>query len=110
MRLMPLSEIIAAVLDVDSPSTQAVWKEYNALINMFGNEYAVLIDSTKEELCTVVDLAIAEAIISVREGTIRVTPGYDGIYGKIVRNKETATQVPKQPGTSIKQSNLEDFW
>ncbi len=110
MRLLPLSEIISAVLNVDSPSTQAVWKEYNALINMFGNEYAVLIDSTKEELCTVVDLAIADAIISVREGTVRVTPGYDGIYGKIVLNKETATQVPKQPRTSIKQSNLQDFW
>jgi uncharacterized protein (TIGR00375 family) len=111
MRLLPLSEIISAVLNVDSPSTQAVWKEYNALINKFGNEYAVLIDSTKEELCTVVDLAIADAIIGVREGTVRVTPGYDGVYGKIVLNKETATPSrPKQPRSSIKQSNLADFW
>jgi uncharacterized protein (TIGR00375 family) len=111
MRLLPLSEIISAVLNVDSPSTQAVWKEYNALIDKFGNEYAVLIDSTKEELCTAVDIAIANAIISVREGTVRVTPGYDGVYGKIVLNKETATPSrSKQPRTSIKQSNLADFW
>ncbi len=41
MRLLPLSEIIATVLDVDSPSTQAVWKIYNALISRFGDEYTV---------------------------------------------------------------------
>jgi len=37
VRLLPLSEIIATVLNVDSPSTQAVWKIYNALIEKFGD-------------------------------------------------------------------------
>ncbi len=31
LRLLPLSEIIAAVLGTDSPSTQAVWRNYSSL-------------------------------------------------------------------------------
>lgn len=110
MRLLPLSEIISAVLGVDSPSTQAVWKEYNTLVNKFGNEYAVLIDATKEELSTIVESSIANAIIGVREGTIKVIPGYDGVYGKIDLNQEHNTSTaPKRQRMGIKQSNLADF-
>lgn len=110
MRLLPLSEIISAVLGVDSPSTQAVWKEYNTLVNKFGNEYAVLIDATKEELNTIVESSIANAIIGVREGTIKVIPGYDGVYGKIDLNQEHNTSTaPKRQRMGLKQSNLADF-
>lgn len=110
MRLLPLSEIISAVLGVDSPSTQAVWKEYNTLVNKFGNEYAVLIDATKEELSTIVESSIANAIIGVREGTIKVIPGYDGVYGKIDLNQEHNTSTaPKRQRMGIKQLNLADF-
>jgi uncharacterized protein (TIGR00375 family) len=85
MRLLPLSEIIATVLNVDSPSTQAVWKIYTPLIDRFGDEYKILIYAPREALCAaVVDQRIAEAIISVREGTAKVTPGYDGVYGKLI--------------------------
>ena len=45
LRLLPLSEIIAAVLGTDSPSTQAVWRNYNLLVEKFGDEYTVLIDA-----------------------------------------------------------------
>ena len=85
MRLMPLSEIIATVLDADSPSTQAVWKIYNPSISKFGDEYKVLIDAPKEALAAaVVDPRIADAIVKVREGKVTVVPGYDGVYGKLV--------------------------
>jgi PHP family Zn ribbon phosphoesterase len=45
MHLLPLSEIIATVLGVDSPSTQQVWNIYNKLVEKFGDEYTVLIDT-----------------------------------------------------------------
>ncbi len=50
VRLLPLSEIIATVLGVDSPATQAVWKIYNLLIDKFGDEYTVLMDASKDAL------------------------------------------------------------
>jgi len=111
MRLLPLSEIIAAALNVDSPSTQAVWKIYNSLVERFGDEYKVLIDASKEALSQVVEQQIADAITRVREGSATVVPGYDGVYGKLVLTP-TATDVPrlKPPRGSVQQLNLADFW
>jgi uncharacterized protein (TIGR00375 family) len=110
MRLMPLSEIIATVLSVDSPSTQAVWKIYNSLVNRFGDEYKVLIDASKEELNEVVEQPIAEAIARVREGSVTVVPGYDGVYGKLVLAAAADAPRLKPPRGSVQQLNLADFW
>src|SRR3990170_2298753 len=52
-RMLPLSEIIAAVLGVDSPSTQAVWKIYDLLVGKFGDEYSVLMDASKDAMAEV---------------------------------------------------------
>ena len=119
MRLMPLSEIIATVLDAGSPSTQAVWKIYNPLISKFGDEYTVLIDAPRESLAAVVEARFADAIVKVREGAVTVVPGYDGVYGKLVL---TATGIdsansaaPKElaqlkpPRGRVQQSSLGDF-
>lgn len=110
MRLLPLSEIIATVLNVDSPSTQTVWKIYNSLLNRFGDEYTVLIDAPKEELFKTVEPAVADAIIKVREGTVRVVPGFDGVYGKLVLPSHTEASAPAAPQRTVKQKNLADFW
>jgi uncharacterized protein (TIGR00375 family) len=107
LHLLPLSEIIATALGVDSPSTQQVWEIYNSLIETFGDEYSVSIDASKEMLSKVVDEKIAEAIVRVREGTVKVIPGYDGVYGKLVIFGESLSEesVPKR----VQQLNLTDF-
>jgi uncharacterized protein (TIGR00375 family) len=107
-RLLPLSEIIATVLNVDSPSTQAVWKIYNLLVNKFGDEYAVLIDASKDALNEVVEAQIADAILRVRAGSISVVPGYDGVYGKLILDEGASSEEPRRRG--VQQLNLADFW
>jgi len=84
MHLLPLSEIISTLMGVTYPGVQKVWEVYNALVDRFGDEYTVLIDAPKEEMSRVVDPKIAEAIVRVREGKVRVIPGYDGVYGQLV--------------------------
>jgi uncharacterized protein (TIGR00375 family) len=102
MHLLPLSEIIAAVLGVNYPGAQKVWSIYNPLIATFGDEYTVLIDATREEISRVVDPRIAEAIVRVREEKTRVIPGYDGVYGQLVifeeggEKRKVKTKRPKQ--------------
>jgi len=107
MHLLPLSEIIATVLGVAYPSVQKVWEIYNALIARFGDEYSVLIDASMTEMSKIVEPAVAEAIVRVREEKVRVIPGYDGVYGQLVLFEEPEEKKPrKEP---IKQRSLADF-
>jgi uncharacterized protein (TIGR00375 family) len=107
MRLLPLSEIIAEALRVDSLSAQKVWDVYNPLIERFGDEYSVLIDRSKNELSSVAGEQVAEAIIRVREGKAKVIPGYDGVYGRLIISgrPEQEKTLPRR----VQQLNLTDF-
>jgi len=106
-RLLPLSEIICAVLGVDSPAVQKVWAIYNQLIERFGNEYNVLMDVSGEALRAVVDERVADAIVRVRNRQINVTPGYDGVYGQLVLPE--ADSNVKSAVERVQQMNLSDF-
>ena len=90
--LVPLAEIIAEVLGVQS-RTKKVEEQYQKLINHFSNEFTVLLDADLDEMKKVVDLEIAQGIERARKGDLIIEPGYDGEYGKIrlfKEEKETA--------------------
>lgn len=108
IHLLPLSEIISTVLGASYPSVQKVWAIYNALVTRFGDEYKVLIDAPLEEISKVTEPRIAEAIVRVREGKVKVIPGYDGVYGQPIFSEDAADTEPKlrEP---IKQRRLADF-
>jgi uncharacterized protein (TIGR00375 family) len=110
-RLLPLSEIIATVLNVDEPSAQAVWKIYNTLVGRFGDEYSVLLDASRETLNEVVDAQVADAVLRVRAGSITVVPGFDGVYGKLVLSEAASPEMPREAKRrgSVQQMNLGDF-
>ena len=110
LRLLPLSEIIAAVLGTDSPSTQAVWRNYSLLVEKFGDEYTVLIDTPMEAMAKVVDVPIAGAVVKVRNGTAKVTPGYDGVYGQLALGVDGPAVKPKPKSETVKQMNMSDFF
>jgi len=108
MHLLPLSEIIATVLSVAYPSVQKVWDVYNTLVARFGDEYSVLIGASLDEMSKIVEPRIAEAIIRVREEKIKVSPGYDGVYGQLVLFEEQQEKIPEKL-EKIKQRSLSDF-
>ena len=113
LRLLPLSEIIATVLGTDSPSTQAVWRNYTLLIDKFGDEYTVLIDAPLDAIEKVVEASIAQAIVKVRDGNAKVTPGYDGVYGQLdlgVDSPPVLKLKPKVSEATVKQKRMTDFW
>ena len=97
--LLPLHEIIALSIGsrIESKKT---WEIYNSLINIFKNEFNILLDASKEELISKnVDTLylnnlkvtrghengasdkLIELILRNREGKIKVKPGYDCVYG-----------------------------
>jgi len=68
----------------------------------------VLIDASAEALMGVVEAAIAKAILQVREGAVSVTPGYDGVYGKLVLGDAVSSEKARRG--RVQQLNLADFW
>jgi len=81
-KLLPLHELLSLVLG--SPlESKNTWKEYNSLIEKFGNEFNILLNVSKEEFAgKEVNEKIIDIILRNREEKIKVKPGYDGEYGK----------------------------
>jgi len=80
--LIPLEEIIAEALGT-LPGTKQGQEEYKNLIEKFGNEFQVLLEASFSDLTAATLSRIAEGILRVREGKVNITPGYDGVYGRI---------------------------
>ena len=85
--ILPLHEIIAYFYNGNLFSTK-VKDIYELLIEKFGNEFNILLNVEKEELKKIVDAKVAEMIIKNREGKTKIIPGYDGVYGKLIEDKE----------------------
>ncbi len=113
--VIPLSEIIA-IASGTGVSSKKVWKVFYDLINRFGNEFNVLLDVPKAELLEVVDDKTAGAIIANREGEIKISPGYDGEYGKPLLGKSINSAdskkapVLKKDYKGVSQKGLGEFF
>jgi PHP family Zn ribbon phosphoesterase len=80
--LVPLVEILGEVYNVGS-SSKKVLNEYNILIGNFGSEFAVLLKTSLQDLKNFGGGRLSGAIGRVREGSISINPGYDGIFGTV---------------------------
>jgi len=80
--LIPLEEIIADSLGVGVASKK-VFGFYNQLVKNIGSEFDILLKSDKLEIAKNSLPEIAEGVIKVRNGDVKIIPGYDGVYGKI---------------------------
>ncbi|MBN2097150.1 MAG: DNA helicase UvrD, partial [Candidatus Omnitrophica bacterium] len=80
--LIPLDEIIAAAKGLGKES-KSVEQEYRLLLQKLGEELDVLMNVPEEKLLQSCAPRIAQGIINVRRGNLKITPGYDGVYGKI---------------------------
>ncbi len=102
--LVPLSELIAALLGT-TPYSKSVWEIYSKLVKAFGNEFNVLLNAGREDLLKAADEKIADIILKNRNGELKIIPGYDGVYGKLVLSGSEAAKEQ----SSRKFKTLMDF-
>ncbi|MBR9675654.1 hypothetical protein GOV05_01450, partial [Candidatus Woesearchaeota archaeon] len=108
--LIPLHELISKRLS-KGINTKQVWEAYNKLIKVFGDEYKILLNASKEELLGVVDEELTNLIIKNRKGGLEVLPGFDGEYGVLVFNEDDKekNKPKKEEGILHPQRSLSDF-
>jgi len=94
--LIPLEEIIAEALD-QGTGTKGVMKEYDNLIEKLGSEFEVLLESSKSDLKKIAGPKIAEGIVKVRNEEVNISPGYDGVHGKVnIFSEKEQEKIPGQ--------------
>lgn len=81
-KLVPLMEIIGEALDVGK-LTKTVETAYNAITKTVGPEFSILLDADLKKVAEVADPRVTEALRRVREGQLKIEPGYDGVYGTV---------------------------
>jgi len=101
-RLLPLSELIAAVYNT-TVATKKVWEESNKLMNEFKTELEILLEAPEEKLKLLVGEKLSKLIIKNRNGELKVQPGYDGVYGKLILDGNIKSMKAKA------QKNLKSF-
>lgn len=81
--IIPLQEIIADAMDVGKQSKK-VQALYEKIVARGKSEFELLLDVPYESLQDITaDARIVEGIRRVREGKVKIQPGYDGEYGTI---------------------------
>ncbi len=93
--LIPLQEIIADAKGI-GVGTAGAAQEYHSLIQRLGTEFHILLEAEGEQIRKFASPKVAEGILRVREGKVKIQPGYDGEYGKISIFGEEEKQTEKQ--------------
>jgi len=96
IRLIPLQEIISEIEGV-GVKTKTVNKKYEQAIKYFDNEINLLTKAPLKKISAKLGDQLAQGIKRNRLGEIKISPGYDGLYGevKIWQNEKERFQTQK---------------
>lgn len=109
VHILPLAEIISLVYGkgVTTVFVQKIWRE---LLQRFGDEISVLINSPLEDL-EAADPKLAPIIKSFRDGSLKMQSGGGGRYGKIILDEEQSEPYEQStPSRSSETNTLDEYF
>jgi uncharacterized protein (TIGR00375 family) len=99
--IIPLPDLIANYFSMGRNSKRVTDLYFN-IVKQGGNEFKVLLDLGKNELEKIMPPELAVGIIRMREGKVKLIPGFDGQYGRI----EIFSAEEQRLAKNNKQSSL----
>lgn len=95
--LVQLEEILAESLN-SSVSSQKTKNEYERLVTKLAPELKILTKTPLEEIAKIAGEKVAEGVKRVREGKLKIEPGFDNTYGivKIFSEDEEQEKNPEE--------------
>jgi len=110
--VLPLQELVALSMGIDPASegkiqSKKVWDIYYMLVSKLGNELRVLLEVPPELVSEIAGPGLARLISMMRSSKLSITPGYDGVYGRIQAVK-TEARPKGDAGTRVSRS-LQDY-
>ena len=106
--IISLSEVIAGTIG-EKVESRKVWEEYYKLVNEFGNEFNVLLDTEESKLRKTTTEKIADNIIKNRSQKIQFKPGYDGVYGIPIFGEKEVIKQEHNIKSQVAQKGLDEF-
>ena len=94
VHLVPLDDVLQNVLNVGKGSKKLV-NRYFEVIDALGSELAVLNEVDTNEIKEF-DAKLGCAIEKMRRGNLKISPGYDGLYGVVKIPMDDCTQLSEQ--------------
>ncbi len=80
--IIPLTDILSEIFEV-GPKTKKVATFYNKAIESLGPELGILLDQSYEQIESANVPLLADAIMKMRTGDIKIDPGFDGEFGVV---------------------------
>lgn len=98
--LVQLEEILAEALGT-TVTSQRVKNEYIKLVTTLDPELKILTKTSLEEIAKIAGEKVAEGVMRVRAGQLKIEPGYDNSYGKVNIWQESESEKESTPQMSL---------
>lgn len=83
VKMVELDKIIAEAHGIKSRQSKQVQKVFAEIMAAGGTELNILLKLDKNELARIASPEVVEGILRVRDGRVKISPGFDGQYGTV---------------------------
>lgn len=86
LQIVPIRDIASSLFAVGKHSKR-IDRFYQQVVGMLGSEFELLLNAPIDRIAKASTDDFAAVVQSMRDGIVSMTPGYDGVYGKLILSR-----------------------